>query len=250
MHNDLRRIGVIVPPGNVAVEREFPLFVPPGVVINHNRLSRPNSIQTRESILAMNDSLDQSARDLAQCAPEVIAYACTGGSFLEGIGHEDGPARQIEAATGIPAVATSLCVVTALRALAVKELLLVAPYPEDIMETEVQFLRHYGFKVAKWDSFGCQTSEENRRVSSEQVYEKVMSHRALVGRCDGVFISCTNMLAMDQIQRLEQELGKPVVNSNQATLWGTLGRIGIAAGGVPAGRLFQLTYPHLWKRAA
>ena len=65
MHNDLRRIGTIAPPGNVAVEREFPLFVPPGVVINHNRLSRPNSIQTRESILAMNDSLDLIARDLA-----------------------------------------------------------------------------------------------------------------------------------------------------------------------------------------
>ena len=30
MDNHIRRIGVIVPPGNVAVEREFPLHIPPG----------------------------------------------------------------------------------------------------------------------------------------------------------------------------------------------------------------------------
>ena len=111
MDNKIRRIGVIIPPGNVAVEREFPLYLPDGIVLNHNRLSRPDSQQTPESILAMNNTLGQTALDLSQAYPEVIAYVCTGGSFLEGPGNEARPAIMIEEATGIPAISTSIAVV-------------------------------------------------------------------------------------------------------------------------------------------
>ena len=36
---------------------------------------------------------------------------------------------------------------------------------------------------------------------------------------DGVFISCTGFDALDVIEALEQDLGKPVVTSNQAAYW-------------------------------
>jgi maleate cis-trans isomerase len=40
-----------------------------------------------------------------------------------------------------------------------------------------------------------------------------------VPEADGVFISCTGLDAMDIIEPLEQDLGKPVVTSNQASYW-------------------------------
>ena len=235
----MRRIGTIVPPGNVAVEREFPLFIPKGVVINHNRLSRPDSIQTRESILAMNESLELCAHNLAQAYPEVIGYVCTGGSFLEGPGHEAAPAERIEKATGIPAVSTSIEVVNGLRRFGARRVVLVGPYPRGIMRREVQFLEHYGFEVVEWDTFDCATSEANRELSSEQIAEKVLSHRDAIARSDAVFISCTNILVMDQIERLERELGKPVISSNQATLWAILSRMKLDTSGLHGGRLFE-----------
>jgi maleate isomerase len=39
---------------------------------------------------------------------------------------------------------------------------------------------------------------------------------------EGIFLSCTNWLTMDQIERIEQKAGKPVITSNQASLWATL----------------------------
>ncbi|HEY2184089.1 MAG TPA: hypothetical protein VGH39_03765, partial [Xanthobacteraceae bacterium] len=42
---------------------------------------------------------------------------------------------------------------------------------------------------------------------------------------DGVFLSCTNTTQMDAISEIERTLRKPVVNSNQAVLWGCLGRL-------------------------
>lgn len=250
MDNNVRRIGVIVPPGNVAVEREFPLHLPPGIVLNHNRLSRPDSIQTAESILAMNDSLELVAHNLAQAYPEVIAYACTGGSFLEGPGNEAQPALRIEKRTGIPAVSTSVVVVEALRAFGARRVLLVAPYPHAIMGNEVKFLEHYGFDVAAWDTFGCMTSEENRKLTSEQIAAKVLGHRDTIATCDAVFVSCTNILVMDQIERLERELGKPVVTSNQATLWAVLVKMGVDTRGLHGGRLFEEHGPAARSRKA
>lgn len=239
MDNNIRRIGVIIPPGNVAVEREFPLFLPKGIVLNHNRLGRPDNQQTPASILAMNNTLEQTARDLSQAHPEIIAYVCTGGSFLEGPGNEARPAFAIEESTGIPAISTSIAVVEALRALEIKKVMLVGPYPHDIMKAEVKFLEFYGFDVPCYETFDCMTSEQNRALKSEQIAQRVLEMQTVIDDCDGVFVSCTNILVMDQIEILEKALRKPVVTSNQATLWSILRKMSIDSRGLHAGQLLE-----------
>ena len=42
---------------------------------------------------------------------------------------------------------------------------------------------------------------------------------------DGIFLSCTNTTQIEAIADIEKQLGKPVVNSNQAVLWGCLKRL-------------------------
>ena len=42
---------------------------------------------------------------------------------------------------------------------------------------------------------------------------------------DGVFLSCTNTTQIDAIADIEKLLGKPVVNSNQAVLWGCVKKL-------------------------
>lgn len=239
MDNKVRRIGVIIPPGNVAVEREFPSYLPPGLVMNSNRLGRPDNQQTKESILAMNATLPQTARDLAQTHPDVIVYACTGGSFLEGLGREGEVAVEIERATGIPGISTSVAVVEALRAFRTRKVFLVGPYPHDIMRFEQKFLDHHGFDSPRYITFECMTSEANRALTSEGIAEAVLAEREAIAGCDAVFISCTNILVMDRIEFLESELRKPVVTSNQATLWQTLCHLGLDTRGLHGGRLFE-----------
>lgn len=238
MDNNVRRIGILAPPGNVAMERELPLFVPPGIVTNHNRLSRPGSAISRESLLAMGESVEQASHDLAQAYPEVIVYGCTSGSFLEGVGHEARLAEKITRHTGIAAVTTSTAVVEALRAFGARRLFMVTPYPDDVNAHEVEFLAHYRFEVAGLDSFRCPTSEAIRKVGSDDVAAMVDRNREAVAACDAVFISCTNLLAMDRVERIEAAHGKPVVTSNQASLWAALCRMDVSAAGNGGGSLF------------
>lgn len=222
MNNSVRRFGVLAPPGNTAMERELPAVLPAGVVMNHNRLSRPGSGITSESLLAMAESIGRASSDLAQAYPEVILYGCTSGSFLAGVGREAEVAQRIADLTGIDAVTTSTAVVNALRAVSAKRVFMLTPYPHGITQHEVEFLDHYGIETAHWDTFDRPTSEAIRAVSSEDVRDRVQANRDKIEGCDTVFISCTNLLSMDQIANLEQVLAKPVISSNQASLWSVL----------------------------
>lgn len=240
MDNRVRRIGVLAPAGNVALERELPRYLPEGVVTNHHRLVRPGAALTKESLLAMGEQAPTAAENLAVVEPEVILYGCTSGSFLDGFGNEAKISGRITAQTGIPAFSTSTAVLEALHALDARRLFMVTPYPDDVNEHEVAFLRHHGFDLAGYDSFRCATGPEIRAIASEDVAALVLRNRTAIAGCDAVFVSCTNLLVLDQIERLEGELGLPVVTSNQASLWAALRRLKIATDSVACGRLFRI----------
>ena len=132
-------------------------------------------------------------------------------------------------------------VLEALNALRLKRVYMITPYPDDINDEEVGFLAHYGVEVAGYDSFRCEVTDLTAAVSSEAVAELALRHRVEIGKCDGVFISCTQLLTMDQIEALESKLGCGIVTSNQATLWAGLNFLGVRAQGVRAGRLFGVS---------
>ena len=219
-------MGVLVPPGNVTIEREFRLFTPPHVGLHFNRLSRPVSISTNVSLLSMLDSLERAAVDLAQCHPHLIVFGCTSGSFLGGSHDDERIASDILSYTGIPGMTASAAVVQELSRhrdrLGMKKLFMLAPYPDDICRKEVTFLESRGFKVQAWTTFGCTYTEQTLAINSEEVTDRLRAYRAKIMQCDGIFISCTNLLTMDQLTLIEFEFGMPVVSSNQAMLSCTL----------------------------
>jgi maleate isomerase len=239
--NRVRRIGVIAPPVNVALERELPRYLPEGVVTNHNRLSRPEAALTKESLLAMGRTADRAALDLAKVRPEVLLYGCTSGSFLDGFGNEAAIADRLTGLTGIPAVTTSTAVLEALRAVGARRVFMVTPYPDAVNEHEIGFLAHHGFAVPAYASFRCGVSDEIMALSSSDVAELVLANRGRIRGCDAVFVSCTNLLVLDQVERLEAELDLPLVTSNQASLWAALRRMGVATGQIGLGRVFRST---------
>ncbi len=239
MKNSERRFGVLFPPGNVAMERELHSRLPPNVAMHCNRLSRPNSSLSEDSLLAMAKSVDRAAADLAQTYPEVIIYGCTSGSFLSGTDNDAAIAQTIERLTGIPAMTGATAVLQALHAVGATRVFMVTPYPDDLNQQEAAFLAHHDITVAGWDSFGCRNSEETREVDSAQVADMVFRHRGEIADCDGIFISCTQLFTIDQIARIEHELERPVVTSNQACLWAALRAMRVDSRGLGVGRLLE-----------
>ena len=46
-----------------------------------------------------------------------------------------------------------------------------------------------------------------------------------VESADAIFLSCAATTQIEAVTAIEQDLGKPVVNSNQSVLWGVLKRL-------------------------
>jgi len=239
MKEEVRRFGVLVPPANVAVEDEFREFVPRGVQFHTARLYRSTFETNYDTMKEMVESTDYAARCVAQVKPELIAWACTSGSFIDGTDHDEALGSRITEKTGIASITTSTAMATALRTVGARRVFLVTPYVKDLNDREVAFLESNGFAVTHTASFLHPHTLLIRATKSEEVVSLIKENLKQAGDFDTVFISCTQLHSMDKIAELEAMLKVPVVTSNQATLWLSLKRMGIDTSSIPAGRLFQ-----------
>jgi len=240
MITDERRIGVLIPPVNVTVEPEFNRWAPAGVTIHAARMWRRRARLTPDDLREMLMRLDDDCARLAMAQPGVVLYACTSGSSLETGGFDRGISERVARAAGAPASTTATAVAAALRALGVRRPAVVTPYPDEINERELAFFAELGFGPASLESFREGDSLAVPRIDPADTARLAL--KADRPEADGVFISCTNLPTAPIIDRLESELGKPVVTSNQATLWLGLRALGVTAAVPGAGRLLAGSY--------
>ncbi len=216
--SDWRRLGVVVPSSNTAVEREFPAYTSDEVSIHASRM--PLESVTADALDSMSDRAVECAELLAHADVHAVAYACTTGSLLHGPGFDRELEEEFSAAIGGPAVATALSVDRALERLGAERVAVRTPYNEELNDREREYLEAAGYEVVSISGLG---SEDNTEIgaltpedASRQVRETVDADFESV---DAVFVSCTNYPTLPAIEPLEGDLGIPVVTSNQATLW-------------------------------
>jgi hypothetical protein len=147
-------------------EAPFPRYLPDGCAVHFNRLSRPGTAISSEFLLGMIDSVERTARDLAELRPEVMLYACRTGTFLGGPALHADIGDRIRRVTDIPGITAATATLEALYTLGAKRVFMVTPYPARINDKEVEFLAYYGITVPCWDSFLHVDSRQNVRRSS------------------------------------------------------------------------------------
>ena len=241
MTEDWKRMGVLIPPVNITVEREFNRWAPPGVTIHVQRMFRSRAVLSPNDLKDMLTHLDDDCHRLAFARPDFVMYACTSGSSLETGGYDAGLSDRIAKASGTPASTTSTAVAAALKYLGVKKVAVVTPYPQEINEKEMAFFADLGFDAVSLESFYQSDSYEIPMIAQDET--RALAEKADREEADGVFISCTNLATADIIEPLERELGKPAVTSNQATFWMALREMGIDAFVPGCGRLLAEPLP-------
>ena len=168
----------------------------------------------------MKDEIADAAKLLSDAHPDVIVFHCTDTSMTQGPQGEGNILDIVKDATGIDAMATSRLVLEALQTLGMKKVVLLTPYKSNkavidyLTAAGVTVLRDVAMKLEAKD-FGSVTPAEWARLAKEN--DRPDS--------DGVFLSCTNTTQIEAIADIEKMLGKPVVNSNQAVLWGCVKRL-------------------------
>jgi maleate isomerase len=172
----------------------------------------------------MSETAIPAAQSLAMAQVSLLVFACTSGSFILGRGWDQKISDGIVQSTGIPTVTTSTAMIEALLILKAKKIGLATPYSEEITQREVDFLEHYGFEVVSSSCLRIVESSEIAAVPLDRVAD--LARAALSPKAEALFISCTNLHTMQLLDALEEELGIPVISSNQATLWWSLRNTG------------------------
>ena len=212
------RIGLIVPSSNTTMESEFHAMRPEGVSVHTARMRLVEA--TPEELRRMAEDAQRAAELLATADVDVIIYGCTTGSLVGGVEWEEELRERIEGETGVETLTTAGAVVEALRALGVKRVCVATPYIRELDELEARFLGEQGFEVLAIRGLGLRRNTEIGGLPPWTAYR--LAREAYREEADGVFISCTNFRTIEVIEPLERELGKPVVTSNQASMWAAL----------------------------
>lgn len=231
-----KRIGVLLPPMNVSMESDMNTWAPDGVTVHATRLFRRTAVHGVDQLLEMLEGLDEDVRRLVFTRPHVIIYGCTSGSCLEPR-QDQKIAERIEAAAGVPAIVTAGAVAAALRTLNVHRVAVATPYIDEINERELAFLRDYGFDPVNLDALHISRSYDIPDVTLERLWDLALA--ADRPEAEGLFISCTNLRTAPLIESLERRLGKPVITSNQASIWQALRKVGVEDVVPGGGRLLQ-----------
>lgn len=231
------RLGVILLATDLTFERDAGRLIPHGRAALHaTRIPHVNPT-TPANLRRMAPRLTEAAGLLTPGATlAAIAYACTAASVEIG---DDAVADTIrQARPGVPVVTPPDAAVAAFAALGVSRIALLAPYLVETMAPMVRYFVGRGLEVVGAHCLGMADDRDMARVTPETILEA--AEAADRPRAEALFISCTALPALGVVAALETRLGKPVVTSNQATLWRMLHHAGLTPGRDAPGRLFSV----------
>lgn len=213
------RIGLIALSTDPVIERDFAHLVPDNdvaVFTTRIHIETPNSDRT---FLALQDEITAATKlIIPDSRLDVVVFGCTSASTIIGpdrIAELVAVARPDARCTN-PATAA----IGALRKLSARRIALVTPYTEQMTRNVSSFLQQAHFELSSVRSFGFDTDATIGSIPEEAFVDAV--RKSDLSDVDAVFISCTGTKALNVIDRLEDELGLPVVVSNQAAFWHAL----------------------------
>ncbi len=216
------RLGVLLPSGNQAAEPQFNAMLPAGVALHTTRLKLRGS--SDRELLAMAEGVEDAARLVADAEPNLVLFHCTAVSTYSQELEQSIKAR-IAKATGIPATATSEAIVTALRKLGAKRIVMLSPYNAVINAREAKYFEGAGFEILDCAGLDCRDAPAMMAVTPERWRSYAIEHRH--DKADAYLLSCTTVRSSEVAEALEQVLGRPVVTSNTATVWHCLRMMGV-----------------------
>jgi maleate cis-trans isomerase len=218
----MSRIGLLVPSSNTTVEPEFYRALPRDVTLHTARLYLTHIAP--EAILNMVAEMETQARLLASADVDVIVLGATAPSFLKGLGYDRELIQKVETVTGRRATTTSTALIQAIEHLGVRRVVLGSAYDEKVNGIARAFLEASGVNVLAMRGLSLVDNLVVGRLPADTAYD--LARKVDREDAEAIVLSCTNWQTMDAIERIEREVGKPVISTTQVSIWAALRIIG------------------------
>jgi maleate isomerase len=240
------RVGLFIVGNEAVPEAEWWAMAPSGVSVHAARVTaRAPWLRWREdrSGVEPEDDLVRGCRQFAAMRLSAVTIGHSSSSLLGGKGWDDASVATLSGllAAGTPVTTNGLDTQAALRALEVKRPFVVLPpwFNDQTVAAGVRYYADHGFAPAghlrydpgrKWRDLPP-GELVGQGLGFEQEIEPLF--RQIRASCptdaDGVLIAGTGFRCVGILDALEQDLRRPVVSANQASLWHCLRLSGVRA---------------------
>jgi maleate cis-trans isomerase len=232
-----RHFGVLIPSTNTTVEIECRLL--PATYQAH--VGRLKSSGAGSFSPSRDEDIDYQSHLLGTARVEMVILAQTSAS-LHADDYDDVVTKRMSAGAGVPAVTSAQAVGRAVRALGARRIAIVSPYSPAVNDRAARYFeKRYGLATVALEGFGATDAYAIGKLGPQNARDAF----ARIDRPEiEVFVvPGGNFPTMPSVAAWEREFRKPVVTTNQASIWAML-RAFDAADRLPAfGRLLAEVPP-------
>lgn len=241
----IRRLGLIALSTDLTSERDFARIVPAERAAVHVARVAYDNPTTPENLRKMAPRLaDAAALLLPGESLAAVCYSCTAASVV--IGDEVIEAAIHSAIPAVPVVTPTAAARLGFEALGVSRVAILTPYLPQTTQPMADYFQRHGIDVTRAECLGLEDDRDMAYVSRDSIVAAAL--QVDNAAAEAVFVSCTALPALGAVAEIEARTGKPVVTSNQASLWAMLGHAGIEHRPAGYGRLFALDVPRAGAR--
>jgi maleate isomerase len=229
-----RHFGILVPSTNTTCEIEFSRL-PADLQVHTGRLGKDGKSPFAPSLDA---DVTYQSKLLGDARVEVIALAQTSASLFAD-DYDEVTVRRMTEASGVPSLTSAQAIGRALRALGVSKIAMATPYSDEVIARAKNYYQtKYGVAVPAAESLGATNSYAIGKMDAGAAQAAF----ARIDRPDiqALVVPGGNFPTMNWIDAWESQFGKPVITTNQATLWAVMRTMGIRDPLVGKGRLLKL----------
>lgn len=235
-----RRIGLVLLATDHTSERDFARLLPADEAaayctrIPYANPTTPANLRAMQPRLAEAAALILPGEDL-----DALCFSCTSASVVIG---DSAVATALQAGKpGVAVVTPPGAAVAGLRARGVRRPAILTPYTRETSAPLLPYFRAAGFEPARLTCLGLDDDRQMARISLQSLI--LAAESATPQEADGLFISCTALRAAEVVEEIENRIGRPVVTSNQASVWMCMRLAGMRQRPPGAGALFDHDLP-------
>jgi maleate cis-trans isomerase len=212
-----RHFGILVPSTNTTGEIEY-CRLAPELQVHTGRLGKgPGNSAFSPS---KDEDVTYQAKLLGDARVEVIALAQTSASLFAD-DYDDVTVKRMTEASGVPSLTSAQAIGRALKALKAARIAMATPYSDEVIgRAKRYFETKYGVTTVAAESLGAANAYAIGKMDAGMA--EAAFRRIDRPEVDALVVPGGNFPTLDFIAAWERQFGKPVITTNQATLWAVL----------------------------
>ena len=152
--------------------------------------------------------------------PHCIYWACTSGSFIKGKNFAEEQILKLNEITKKPVGSTSIAFIKALDYLKIRDISVIASYPENILKKFTSFLEEFNLNIVSQWYLNAKSGWDASNLDKKLIENQIINMN--YDKSKAILIPDTAMPTLEHIKIFENLTNKFILTANQVSIWDSI----------------------------